>query len=99
MAARPGQIMVAVYLFRPESLENPRNSEEFRRVVSPRTSDEEGARLRAGRPYYSEGLIRSPTEVGSPRVIGSTDDLRSCQSYYPCRCPTARSICLGDGAL
>ena len=28
------------------------------RVVSPRTSDEEGTRLRASRSYYIEGLVR-----------------------------------------
>jgi len=27
----------------------------------------ERTRLHAGRSYYSEGLVRSPTEVGSPR--------------------------------
>jgi len=69
------------------------------RVVSPRTPNEEGTRLRAGRSYYSEGLIRSPTEGGSPRGNGLTDDLWSCRSYYPCRCPNMRPICLGDRAL
>ena len=82
------------------------------RVVSPRTSDEEkcssarrqillllGTRLRAGRSYYSEGLVRSPTEPGSPTVNGLTDDLQSCRSYSPCRCLTARPICLGGSAL
>ena len=28
-----------------------------------------------------------------------TNDLGSCLSYYPRGCPTARPICLGDGAL
>ena len=58
-----------------------------------------GTRLRAGRSYYSEVLVRSPTEPGSPTANGWTDDLQSCRSYSPCRCLTARPICLGGGAL
>jgi len=58
-----------------------------------------GTRLCAGRSYYSGTLVRSPTEPGSPRGNGVTDDLGSCWSYSPRRCITARPICLGDGAL
>jgi len=82
------------------------------RVISPRTSDEEkgssvhqqillllGTHLCAGRSYYSEVLVRLPTEPGSPTANGLTDNLQSCWSYSPCRCLTARPICLGGSAL